>query len=492
MGTNFFNTEEKVMAEALVLGRPLKFWAEDNINQVSQKKMGRDEQAQTYRDMFVEFVTHAYQQEGAILGFARENKELSERGREFAGQVETLTFQVGIRDEILAVSPRDLEGYIARLGEELTALEETDVPEEEADARERTSGIEKLRVQLEVAQGYQKVIGPFVEELAETAAAVESSGEELRAAQKRFGEEAQVLRDRIVELERDGLPAHTEEIQRLTVALREKTEAFDALVLEHQALVASARKAEELFSREIESLKGQVVKAREAQDVAERVLEESQRANEEFKVEHARVLQQADEAAVLREQALREELDRLHEANGQLTERVRVLQEAPEAGVQLKAEMLDRVAVAVLGEAPDLLQLEARVGEHIAAEGRLGQLYDLAHIPRAEGAFDALVGMIQSVARIFTTWGRGDAQSLAAYAAHIEPNMTEINRKAEEYDAVELERANAVRDLGAAQLDLVREQAESKKLLSILGNGFSWTWSTTTAVPRFIYDAMRF
>jgi len=132
------------------------------------------------------------------------------------------------------------------------------------------------------------------------------------------------------------------------------------------------------------------------------------------------------------------------------------------------------------------------VGEHIAAEGRLGQLYDLAHIPRGVDAFNAIVGMIQSVARIFTTWGRGDAQSLAVYAAHFEPNVAEINRKAGEYDGVVLARDNAVRDLGVARLDLVREQANSKKLLSILGNGFSWTWSTTTAVPRFIYDAMRF
>ena len=418
--------------ETTILDQPLKFWATDNINQVSQKKMGREADSPTYRDMFVEFVTRAYEQEGKIAELTRGNRELKELGRDSAGQVEVLTFQIQVRDEILATPPDELATYIARLGEELRALEETAVPEQEVDARERQVGIEKLGVKLELAQGYQKVIGPFVEELT-AAAAVKRSGDELEVAQRQFEEDAQV-----------------------------------------------------------KLLTGQIEEAREAQRVAEQALLEQQTANEELKAEHIRLTQVADEAAAERERGLREQLDAMREQNAQLTERVRVLGEAPEAGVQLKAEMLDRVAVAVLGADPDLGQLEARVGEHIAAEGRLGQLYDLAHIPRGVDAFNAIVGMIQSVARIFTTWGRGDAQSLAAYAAHFEPNVAEINRKAGEYDGVVFARDNAVRDLGEAQLDLVREQANSKKLLSILGNGFSWTWSTTTAVHRFIYDAMRF
>ncbi|QVL56050.1 MAG: hypothetical protein KFB95_02250 [Simkaniaceae bacterium] len=480
------------MAEITVSGQPLKFWTTDNINQVSQKKMGRDAEAPTFREIFVEFVTDAYQQEGVILGLERDNKELSEHSREFAGRVEILTFDVQIRNEILDVQPVELADYIVRLGQELGEFEATDVPEEEADARERQARIDKLIAKLEVAQGYQKVVGPFVQELTETAAAVKMGAEELERAQKQFEEDAQLLRDRIVGLERDGLPAHTDEIQRLTLVLREKTEAFDALGIEHQALVTSAREAEELLSTEVESLRGLVAKAREAQGVAEEALNEQRRANDALKVEHVQVLREAGEAANARAEELQRQLDQLREENVQLAERVRVFEEAPEADVQLKAEMLGRVAVAVLGVDPDIGLLEARVGEHMQAEGRLGQLYALAHIPRDGGAFDALVGMIQSVARIFTTWGRGDAQSLAAYAAHFEPNVAEINRKAGDYDRVELERADAVRDLGQAQLDLVRERADSKKLLSILGNGFSWTWSTTTAVPRFIYDAMRF
>lgn len=480
------------MAEALVLGQPLKFWATDNINQVSQKKMGREAEDPTYREMFVDFVTHAYQQEGKITDLTRENRELKELGRDSAGQVKILTFQVGTRDKVLAVPPRELGECIARWAEKLRLLEAAEVPADEAEARAHQTKIKKLQEKLGVAQGYQKVIGPFVAELAETAAAVERGTEGLEAARKQFGEDAQLLRDRIVELERDGLPAHTDEIHRLMLSLQEKTEAFDALEIQHQELVASAREAEERLGAQVKLLEGQVGEAREAQGVAERTLSEQQRANEDLKLEHARLFREAGEAADERAAELQRQLDALREENVQLTERVQLLAAEPNALVQNKADMLDRVAGAVLGEAPNLLQLEARVGEHIAAEGRLGQLYDLAHIPRAEGAFDALVGMIQSVARIFTTWGRGDAQSLAAYAAHFEPNVAEINRKAGDYDRVELERANAVRDLGAAQLDLVREQAESKKLLSILGNGFSWTWSTTTAVPRFIYDAMRF
>lgn len=480
------------MAEVLVLGQPLKFWATDNINQVSAKKLGREADSPTLREMFVQFVTHAYQQEGTILGLERDNKELSERGRDFVGQVEVLTFDVQIRNEILAVSPENLDGYIARLGEELGELEATDVPEEEAEASVRQTGIEKLQEKLRVAQGYEEVIGPFVEELAKTAAAVERGAGELEVAQRQFGEEKQALLEELAALKRDGLPAHTDEIQRLRLVLQEKTEAFDALGIEHQALIKSAREAEELLSKEVDSLRGLVEKAREAQGVAERTLLEQQRANEDLKLEHARLLREAGEAADERAEELQRQLDQLREENVQLTERVRVLGEAPDAIIQGKAEMLDRVAVAVLGAEPDLLQLEARVGEHMQAEGRLGQLYDLAHIPRGGGAFDALVGMIQAVARIFTTWGRGDADSLAAYAVHFEPHVAEINRKAGEYDGVVLARDNAVGGLAAAQLDLVREQAESKKLLSILGNGFSWTWSTTTAVPRFIYDAMRF
>ena len=492
MGSNFFNTEEKVIVEITISGQPLKFWATDNINQVSQKKMGREADSPTYRDMFVEFVTHAYEQEGEIADLTRENRELKELGRDSAGQVEVLTFQVELRDKVLAIPPKELGECIAAWAEKLRGLEEAEVPVDGADARAHEIKIEKLQVKLELAQGYQKVIGPFVIELTEAAAAVKRSGEELEVAQRQFEEDAQLLRDRIVGLERDGLPAHTDEIQRLTLVLREKTEAFDALGIEHQALVTSAREAEELLSTEVESLRGLVAKAREAQGVAEEALNEQRRANDALKVEHVQVLREAGEAANARAEELQRQLDALREENVQLTERVQLLAAEPNALVQNKADMLDRVAVAVLGADPDHGLLEARLGEHMQAEGRLGQLYDLAHIPRGGGAFDALVGMIQSVARIFTTWGRGDAQSLAAYAAHFEPNVAEINRKVGDYDRVELERANAVRDLGAAQLDLVREQAESKKLLSILGNGFSWTWSTTTAVPRFIYDAMRF
>ena len=477
------------MAEAVVLGQSKKFWAEDCIGKVSQNKVTGGE---SFKNWYLRLVDHVFGQAGMILGLERDNKELSERGRDFAGQVEVLTFQVGIRDKVLAVSPRELGECIAAWAEKLRGLEEAEVPVDGADARAHQTKIEKLQEKLRVARGYQEVIGPFVIELTEAAAAVKRSGEELELAQRQFEEDAQVLRGRIEVLERDGLPAHTDEIQRLTLALQEKTEAFDELGLTHRALVNSAGEAEELLSREVESLRGQVVTAREAKDVAERLLEESERAKGELKLEHARLLHEAEEAANERAGELQRLLDEVREQNVQLTDRVRVLEAAPEAVVQNKADMLDRVAVAVLGADPDHGLLEARLGEHMQAEGRLGQLYDLAHIPRGGGAFDALVGMIQSVARIFTTWGRGDAQSLAAYAAHFEPNVAEINRKVGDYDRVELERANAVRDLGAAQLDLVREQAESKKLLSILGNGFSWTWSTTTAVPRFIYDAMRF
>ena len=426
------------------------------------------------------------------MGLTRENGEVKESFREATGRVEVLTFKVDIRDEVLRIPPGALAEYVARLGQELEELKATDVPEQAADAREREAGIEKLGVKLALAQGYQKVIEPFVEELTETSAAVKRGEEELERARKQFGEEVQALQDRIGELERDGLPEHAEEIERLTVALREKTEEFVELETRHRELVDSSRQAEERLREQVELLQRQVEEAREAQRVAAQALLEQQTANEELKAAHIRLTQVADEAAAARERELREQLDAMREQNAQLTERVRVLGEVPEAGVQLKAEMLDRVAVAVLGADPDLGQLEARVGEHIAAEGRLGQLYDLAHIPRGVDAFNAIVGMIQSVARIFTTWGRGDAQSLAAYAAHFEPNVAEINRKAGEYDGVVLARDNAVRDLGVARLDLVREQANSKKLLSILGNGFSWTWSTTTAVPRFIYDAMRF
>ena len=477
------------MAELTVAGFNQKFWAEDCLQRVSSNKVKGGESFQAH---YLRLVAQAFQQEGEIAELTRGNRELKELGRDSAGQVEVLTFGVSIRDEVLATPPDELATYIARLLEELRALEETDVPAQEADARERQAEIDKLGVKLELAQGYQEVIGPFVEELTETSAAVKRSAEELEAAQKRFEEEAQALQDRIGVLERDGIPAHTDEIERLTRALQQKTEEFVELETRHRELVDSSREAQERLGGQVELLQRQAEEAREAQRVAEQALLEKQTANEELKFEHAQLLREAGDVADERARELQRLLDEAREQNAQLTERVRVLGEAPEAGVQLKAEMLDRVAVAVLGEAPDLGQLEARVGEHIAAEGRLGQLYDLAHIPRGVDAFNAIVGMIQSVARIFTTWGRGDAQSLAAYAAHFEPNVAEINRKAGEYDGVVLARDNAVRDLGVARLDLVREQANSKKLLSILGNGFSWTWSTTTAVPRFIYDAMRF
>jgi hypothetical protein len=489
MATNFFNTEEKVMSGLTVAGYNQKFWEEDCLQKVSPNKVKGGESFQAH---YLRLVAQAFQQEGAIMDLETANKELSERVSESAGRVEVLTFQVGIRDEVLATPPDELVTYIARLGEELRALEETDVPAEEADAKERQARIDQLGVKLELAQVYQKVVGSFVQELTETSAAVKRGAEDLERAQRQFEEQAQALRERIMELERDGLPAHTDEIQHLKRALQEKTEEFLELETRHRELVNSSRQAEELLSKEVESLRGKVRDAREAQRVAEQALLEQQTANEELKAEHIRLTQVADEAAVERERELREQLDAMREQNAQLKERVRVLEEAPEADVQLKAEMLYRVAVAVLGVDPDLDQLEGRVGEHMQAEGRLNQLYDLAHIPRGGVAFDALVGMIQSVAHIFTTWGRGDAQSLAVYAAHFEPNVAEINRKADDYDRVERDRADAVRDLGVARLDLVREQANSKKLLSILGNGFSWTWSTTTAVPRFIYDAMRF
>jgi len=473
------------MAEVTILGQPLKFWAEDNILQVSAKKLGRDAESPTLREVFAEFVTHAYQQEETVLDLTRGNRELKEGGRELAGRLEISTFDVELRNEILGVSPEDLGGYIARLGVALEELQATDVPDGEVEAGKRQTGIEKLQVKLAVAEGSMKVIGPFLEQLAKTTAAVERGTEVLATEKERFGEEAQVLQDRIGALERDGIPAHQDEIHRLTQALLEKTEAFNELGLTHQELVRSAREAEDQLGGRVKDLGGQVEEALRAQEVAVLALDEQQRVNDELKVEHTRVLREAGDAAVLRERALREELEALREDNGLLTDRVRVLGEVPGAYVRDKAAMLERVAVVVLGAGPDFGQVEARVGELMQAEGRLGQLYDLAHIPRDGGAFNALVGMIQAVARIFTTLGRGDVVSLAVYAGHIEPHVADINRKAGDYAGVVLARDNAVQDLA-------REQAESKKLLSILGNGFSWTWNAATVVPSYIYDAMRF
>ena len=203
---------------------------------------------------YLRLVDQAFQQGGEIAKLTRGNRELRELGRDSAGRVEVLTFEVGIRDEVLNIPPVELAAYIARLGQELEELEATDVPEVAADARERQAGIEKLGVKLALAQGYQKVVGPFVQELTEAAAAVKRSAEELEAAQKRFEEDAQALQDRIVELEREGLPAHAEEIERLTRALQEKAAAFDELGLEHQALVDSSREAEERLGAQVELL----------------------------------------------------------------------------------------------------------------------------------------------------------------------------------------------------------------------------------------------
>ena len=467
------------------MGQPLKFWAEDNIQQVSAKKLGREAESPTLREVFAEFVTHAYQQEGNVFDLTRENRELKEAGRELTGRLEILTFNVDIRDELLAVSPERLEEYIAHLGEELKALRETDIPVGEVEARKREAGIVQLEEKMSVAEGSLKVIGPFVEQLAKTTDAVERGAEELEAAQKKFEEAAEVLQEQIRALKRDGIPAHTDRIDELMQALLEKTDEFTQLGLKHEALLESAREAEEQLGGQVKDLAGQLEGARQAQDVAELALNKEQRANEDFGRDQALRMEQLQRDADEKLALLREELRVANLESARLTERVRVLELVPGVHVQDKADMLDRIAVDVLGMGPDLGQLEARVGVLKEAEGRLGQLYDLAHIPRGGGAFDALAGMIQAVARIFTTWGRGDAQSLAGYAAHFEPHVAEINRKAGEYAGVVIARDNAVQDLA-------REQAESRKLLSILGNGFSWSWNTATVVPSYIYDAMRF
>jgi hypothetical protein len=469
------------MAELTVAGSNQKFWM-DCIPKVSPNKVKGGESFQTHYSRLVE---QAFQQQGAIGHLEGENREVREEGRDLAGRLEISIFEVETRNEILGVSPEDLEGYIARLGEELGKLQATDVPVSEADARERTNGIEKLRVKLEVAEGSLEVIGPFLEQLTKTTAALENSGAELRAAQEKFEQETQVLQDQIGALKREGIPAHTDRIRELTQELLEKTNEFTQLGLEHQGLVESAREAEVELGGQVKDLGGQLEEARRAQDVAMRDLDQQQRVNDELKGEHARVLREAGEVADERAGDLQRQLDAVRDDNARLTDRVRVLEEAPGAYVRNKAAMLERVAVAVLGAGPELGLLEARVGELREAEGRLGQLYDWARIPRGGGAFDALVGMIQAVARIFTTWGRDDAVSLAAYAANVEPHVAEINRKAGEHAGVVLARDNAVQALA-------REQAESKKLLSILGNGFSWTWNAATVVPSYIYDAMRF
>ncbi|WP_316359174.1 hypothetical protein [Candidatus Neptunichlamydia sp. REUL1] len=478
------------MAEALILGQPLKFWAEDNIRRVSNTKMGREAESLTYRDMFVKFVTHAYEQKGEIAGLTRGNIELKELGRESAGRIEVLTFKVGIRDEVLNISPGKLAAYIVRLEQELEELKATEVLEQAADGRERQAGIDKLGVKLALAQSYQEVVGPFVQELTEATAAVERGAEELEAAQKQFGEEAQALQDRIEELEREGIPAHTDEIGRLKLALQEKTKAFAALEIQHRELVDLSGEEQERLGAQVELLEKQVEEARRTQVTTEQALLGQQSANNELKVEHARLLGEAEKVAGEREKELQKLLDEASKQNDLFAERVRLLEAAPEAVVQNKADMLDRVAVVVLGTDPDLGLLEARVGEHIQAEGRLAQLYQLAKLPA--DSFAALSNVIQALGRIFVAFGYDAEQNYEVSVGQHEGNVAEINRKADDYGRVELERANAVRDLGIAQLDLVREQANSKKLLSILGNGFSWTWSTMTAFPRFIYDAMRF
>ena len=129
----------------------------------------------------------------------------------------------------------------------------------------------------------------------------------------------------------------------------EKTEEFAQLGLKHVALVKSASEAEDQQRDRVQDLVGQLEEARRAQDVAVLALNKEQRASEDFGRDQALRMEELQRGANEKLDLLREELRVANLESARLTERVRVLELVPGVHVQDKADMLDRIAVDVLG-----------------------------------------------------------------------------------------------------------------------------------------------
>lgn len=142
--------------EPVILNHSKQFWLEDHILQVSEKRIGGEPENPKLRDLFKKFVEYAYDQQ-----IATEKCSL-----EYGESARVFRMQIGIRDEMLALSPENLEELVIQLRDELQTLETGALDDEaETQGAERQAKIEKLQEKLGVAEAYQRMIGPFLEEL---------------------------------------------------------------------------------------------------------------------------------------------------------------------------------------------------------------------------------------------------------------------------------------------------------------------------------------
>ncbi len=449
--------------EPVILNHSKQFWLEDHILQVSEKRIGGEPENPKLRDLFKKFVEYAYDQQ-----IATEKCSL-----EYGESARVFRMQIGIRDEMLALSPENLEELVIQLRDELQTLETGALDDEaETQGAERQAKIEKLQEKLGVAEAYQRMIGPFLEELVEAKAAALKNVGEVEPTRDQLQEDVNTLRLQIKDLEENGISVHKDKIHELTEELEGKTTELGQLKLTYKALVASEEEAKQLEE------------------------------NDRLKSEHENILQRVDTTAALKQQELERELEDLRNDKVELLNRVGLLGKEPDGEAQRKVEILDKVATAILGERDlDLSQLENQVvrlkGEHADATNKLGQLYALAKLPA--DSFAALRDVIQALGRIFVAFEYAVEEKYDTLAELHAVNAGEINRKADDYDRVERARADAVRHLGIeraarARTDqaLRQHQADSKTFREIFRNGVSWTRDTTTAAYGFVYNAMRF
>lgn len=476
--------------EPVILNHSKQFWLEDHILQVSEKRIGGEPENPKLRDLFKKFVEYAYDQQ-----IATEKCSL-----EYGESARVFRMQIGIRDEMLDLSPGNLEELVIQLRDELQTLE-TDASDDESETQgvEHQAKIEKLQEKLKVAEVYQRMIEPLLKELADAKTATMENLEEVGPTRDQLQGEVRTLELKIRGLENDGIPAHTNKIHELTEALEEKTEELAQLDLTYKALVVSEKKGKQEFDQQVLLLEGQFEEARNTQTIAERALKEQQEENDRLKNEHKEVLQRVKTTTALKQQELERELEDLRNDKVELLNRVGLLEKEPDGEAQRKVEILDKVATAILGEEDlDLSLLENQVlrlkGEHTDATNKLGELYGLAKLPA--DSFAALRDVIQALGRIFVAFGYAAEEKYDTLAELHAVNAGEINRKADDYDRVERARADAVQHLGIeraarARTDqaLRQHQADSKTFREIFRNGVSWTRDTTTAAYGFVHDA---
>ncbi|MCB1109876.1 MAG: hypothetical protein KDK64_02755 [Chlamydiia bacterium] len=365
---------------------------------------------------------------------ARATEEFEQQKAELERQLESLTAENAMIREVLAVPPEELEGQMTAWAEALRLETEKGVDEKD----------EALIAEMTLRTQVGKTILPLVKEKDEAA-------EELRLAKEKIAEEkaAAVL----------GVQRKLEE---LTVTLE------DAM--------RQAKVREGDFTRQIEELQRQAEEAARAHEAALRLKDE----------EIARVKREAAE----RQEELQQRID-------EQAARIKELETVVPGGI-IKA-----VARSTFGrEDADVRELPDAIDrlrqENARLKGRLEQIYDLVHIPKAAGdAFDRLVALIGSVGQILIAFGYDATQPWDGEAAGLRADAAELGRKAGGYDAVaqERNRYRGERDARKLERNAARAQvnqlrAEQRSWTSFFVNGVKLGFSTPGRLTGFFLDVI--